>query len=120
MGRVRCVDTEKPEFAILYGTVYKKLCQALAKVIPFLMMGTKWCTKCVWEVLTSWLAINGVIVNVEKIMSVLIVKTWNLKRCFCNFESIFREVLTIGFSVYNGSFGVIKNGKLKRCFCDFP
>ncbi len=116
---MRCVDTEKPEFAILYGTVYKKLCQALAKVIPFLMMGTKWCTKCVCEVLTSWLEINGVIVNVEKIMSV-IVKMWNLKRCFCNFESIFCEV-PIGFSVYNGgSLGVIKNGKLKRCFCDFP
>jgi hypothetical protein len=30
-----------------------------------------------------------------------------------------REI-TKGFSVYNGSLGVIKNGKLKRCFCNFP
>ena len=70
--------------------------------------------QCVCEV-SAWLAIHGVIVNVEKKMSV-IVRTWNLNRCFCNFESILREI-TKGFSVYNGSLGVIKNGKLKRCFC---
>ena len=73
--------------------------------------------QCVCEV-SAWLAINGVIVNVEKIMSV-IVKMGNLKRCYCNFESILRDI-TKGFSVYNGSLGVIKNGKLKRCFCNFP
>jgi hypothetical protein len=37
---------------------------------PLLMMGTKRCTN-VCEVL-AWLAINGVIVNVEKIMSVIV------------------------------------------------
>ena len=73
--------------------------------------------QCVCEV-SAWLARNGVILKVEQIMSV-IVKTWTLNRCFCNFESILREI-TKGFSVYNGSLGVIKNGKLKRCFCNFP
>jgi hypothetical protein len=37
----------------------------------FLTMGTKRCTKCVCEVF-AWLAINAVIVNVEKIMSVIV------------------------------------------------
>jgi hypothetical protein len=180
MGSVMCVDTEKPDFAKMYGTVYKKLCKALAKVIrqsntwaeglgiahekdnnillQGIMTTAKLCclckNKCVLTLLWSgwwwkewdnghdnkgeilifddgyktvyqcvcevsaWLAINGVIVNVEKIMSV-IVKMGNLKRCYCNFESILRDI-TKGFSVYNGSLGVIKNGKLKRCFCNFP
>ena len=33
MGSVRCIDTEKTEFAIFYDTEYSKLCKALAKVI---------------------------------------------------------------------------------------
>jgi hypothetical protein len=39
-----------------------------------------------------------------------IVKMGNLKRCYCNFESILRDI-TKGFSVCNGSLGVSKKWK---------
>ena len=46
-------------------------------------------------------------------------KCWEDNECYSKNESILHEI-TKGFSVYNGSLGVIKNGILKRCFCNFP
>jgi hypothetical protein len=37
-----------------------------------LTMGTKWCTNAYVSDVLAWLAIKGVIVNVEKIMSVIV------------------------------------------------
>ncbi len=61
--------------------------------------------QCVCEDLGG-LAINGVIVNVRKDCRCYSKKCQTC-RCFCNFESFLREI-TKGFSVYNGSLGVIK------------